>query len=85
MYVLMFEPSSFGEGEARAIRGDAVTPVLECIQDWLGEGDVLAAARVLTAFLHGFVSMELSGAFHLGPGLDQAFEKGVNALLRGLR
>jgi AcrR family transcriptional regulator len=84
-YALMFQPSSFGDDEARAIRGDAVTPVLARLEDWLGEDDVLAAARVLTAFLHGFVSMELSGAFRLGPGLDRAFEKGVNALLRGLR
>ena len=44
----------------------------------------LAAARVLTPFLHGFVSMELSQAFRLGGGIDEAFETGLEAILSGL-
>jgi AcrR family transcriptional regulator len=50
----------------------------------VGEADALLAARTLTPFLHGFVSMELAGAFRLGPGLDEAFEFGLATILDGL-
>jgi hypothetical protein len=51
----------------------------------VGEENALAAARVLTPFLHGFVSMELSNAFRLGGGLDAAFENGVRTIIEGLK
>ena len=38
----------------------------------------------LTAWVHGFVSMELSQAFRLGGGIDAAFETGLDAILSGL-
>ena len=50
----------------------------------VGEADALAAARTVTPFLHGFVSMELAGAFRLGPGVDEAFEFALATILDGL-
>jgi hypothetical protein len=50
----------------------------------VGKDQAFAAARVLTPFLHGFVSMELAGAFRLGPDLDRAFTRGVGTILAGL-
>ncbi len=49
-----------------------------------GEENAFAAARVLVPFLHGFVSMDLAGAFRLGGGLDEAFATGVAAILKGI-
>jgi hypothetical protein len=51
----------------------------------VGEAHALPAARVLTPFLHGFVSMELAGAFRLGGGIDAAFENGVATIIAGIR
>lgn len=43
-----------------------------------GGGDPpLEAARLFVAFAHGFVSMELAGAFRLGGDVDRAWRTGV--------
>jgi len=39
-------------------------------------GRELEAARTVTAWAHGFVSMELAGAFRLGGDVDRAFAFG---------
>jgi hypothetical protein len=38
----------------------------------------------LTSWLHGFVSMELAGAFRLGGDIDAAFDFGLTVLLDGV-
>ncbi len=43
---------------------------------------LLPLARTLVAFLHGFVSMEIAQAFHLGGGLDAAFAAGIQTILK---
>lgn len=49
-----------------------------------GEDLQLEAARTLTAWAHGFVSMELAGAFRLGGNIDQAFSFGAERLAEAL-
>lgn len=44
----------------------------------------LEAARTLVAWSHGFVSMELAGAFQLGGDVDVAFGYGIEALSSAL-
>ena len=38
----------------------------------------------MTAFAHGFVSMELTGAFRLGGDVDAAYRYGVDVLVDAL-
>lgn len=63
---------------------DASRPVLEATEALVGETEALDAARLVTAWAHGFLSMELSGAFHLDGDVDQAFEYGLARLTRSL-
>jgi AcrR family transcriptional regulator len=50
----------------------------------VGRERSLEAARLLTAFAHGFVSMELAGAFRLRGDVDAAFRFAVGTLITGL-
>jgi AcrR family transcriptional regulator len=43
---------------------------------------ILPVSRTLVAFLHGFVTMEIAQAFRLGGSLDEAFEAGLETVLR---
>jgi AcrR family transcriptional regulator len=84
-YALMFRLDADRAPAGTAARAAAVAPSLPAFAALVGPDDALTAARVLTPFLHGFVSMEIAGAFRLGGGLDTAFEQGVATILRGLQ
>ena len=84
-YALIYDAEAENTEEGRRARAAALAPSMPSFVALVGEGDALAAARVLTPFLHGFVSMELAGAFRLGGGLDEAFDHGVTAILAGLK
>jgi AcrR family transcriptional regulator len=64
-------------GEALAI---ASAPVLRLAAEFVGAEQALDAARTITAWMNGFVSMELAGAFRLGGNVDQAFHYGLERL-----
>jgi len=49
-----------------------------------GEEHALVAARTLTAWATGFVSMELNGSFQLGGDIDEAWRFGVARLIDAL-
>lgn len=61
-----------------------VRPVLEAARSLVGDAHALDAARLLTAWATGFISMELAGAFQLGGDIDEAFEYGLARLQVGL-
>ena len=50
-----------------------------------GSDDALEAARTVTAWAHGFLMMELGGAFRLGGDVDRAFDYGIDHLTGALR
>ena len=50
----------------------------------VGRARALEAARLLTAFAHGFVSMELAGAFRLGGDVDEAYRFAIDSIVEGL-
>ena len=83
-YALMFDPRSERSAEATRARAASLAPAMPFLGALVGDAAALGAARVLTPFLHGFVSMELADAFRLGGGIDEAFENGVATILAGL-
>jgi len=84
LYALVFTGQPPDAAEAQRVRAAAANPVLARLTALVDEERVLPAARLLTAFLHGFVSMELAGAFRLGGSVDDAFTFGVDTLLAAL-
>jgi AcrR family transcriptional regulator len=83
-YALLFQSTSPRSQAGLRAREQAFAASVPAFAKLVGEERLLAAARVLTPYLHGFVSMELAGAFRLGGGLDAAFRRGVATILRGL-
>lgn len=65
----------------REVLARASAAVLRTTAVLAGEEQSLPAARTLVAWLHGFVTMELAGAFRLGGDVDSAFEYGVDRLV----
>jgi AcrR family transcriptional regulator len=59
-------------------------PLVAASAGIVGEMDALEAARTIVAWAHGFVTMELVGAFRLGGDLDSAYAFGIEAILDGL-
>jgi AcrR family transcriptional regulator len=58
----------------------AVAPILGTVGRLVGPDEALDAARLVVAWVNGFVSMELAGAFRLGGDVDRAFRYGVDRL-----
>ena len=83
-YALLFAPAPDDARPAVEAGARAAAPVIEVAANIGGREHRLEAARLLTAFVHGFVSMELAGAFRLGGNVDTAFEYGIEALIRAL-
>ncbi|SIO16057.1 TetR/AcrR family transcriptional regulator [Agromyces cerinus] len=82
-YGLVFAPGDDSGLEVEALR-QASAPLLAVAADLAGPEHALDAARTLTAWLTGFISMELSGAFRLGGDVDRAFEFGVDRIAAAL-
>jgi AcrR family transcriptional regulator len=84
-YRLLFAdlpPGASPDPERLAALGE---PIVRSMTQLLGESGALEAARTMVAWAHGFVSMELAGAFRLGGDVDNAYEFGIDAILAGVR
>lgn len=58
----------------------ASAAVLRTTTTLVGTDLALEAARMVVAWAHGFISMELAGAFRLGGDLDRAYAFGIERL-----
>jgi AcrR family transcriptional regulator len=83
LYGLLFATRAEGPDLLPA-RAQTVAPLLAALEPFCAPAQRLSAARLLTAYLHGFVSMELGGLFRMGGEVPQAFEFGVRTLVGAL-
>lgn len=63
----------------------AAEPVLRLCAELAGKSRALEAARTVTAWAVGFVSMELNGGFNLGGSVNHAWAFGVRSMERAMR
>ena len=83
-YELIFMSLPPGSRPPADLNATAAAPLVELAGRLAGPDQALEAARLITAFAHGFVSMELSGAFRLGGDVDEAYRFGVDVLVDAL-
>ncbi len=77
--LLMFPPHAMPGATARSVRSSAT--FLRTIADVAGQAHALPAARMMVAWAHGFITMELAGAFRLGGDVEQAWDFGLDRIL----
>jgi AcrR family transcriptional regulator len=83
-YGLLFaRPGTAGSIDEVAL-ADLGRPIVAAAARLAGERDALANARTIVSWAHGFVSMELAGAFRLGGDLDAAYAAGIEVILAGI-
>jgi AcrR family transcriptional regulator len=83
-YGLIFGPLPDSARADRAALDRGSAAVLAVARRLAGDEHALDAARTLTAWMHGFTSMELAGAFRLGGDVDDAWEFGLERIVAGL-
>jgi AcrR family transcriptional regulator len=81
-YEVIYSRNIANDPELAAASLFAAKPLFEELQQAGVPADrMLPLSRTLTAFLHGFVSMEIVNAFRLGGSVDQAFAEGLETIL----
>ena len=83
-YELLFMNLPAGSRPPVQHAAEAAAPLVTMTERLVGPDRALEAARLVTAFAHGFVSMELNGAFRLGGDVDAAYEHGIEVLTDAL-
>lgn len=83
-YALLFAGLDPSQQPDPAAIADIGRPIVGVASQLVGEVEALSAARTFVAWAHGFVSMELAGAFRLGGDIDAAYRTGVDILLAGI-
>jgi AcrR family transcriptional regulator len=82
-YTLMAGPTTVPGATARSQRSSAT--LLRVVAEVAGPARALPAARTIVAWANGFIMMELAGAFRLGGDLEEAWEFGLERVLRAVR
>jgi AcrR family transcriptional regulator len=83
-YELLFMHLPAGGRASPERNAAASAPLLSLTARLVGQDHALEAARLVTAFSHGFVSMELNGAFRLGGDVDEAYRYGIDVLVEAI-
>lgn len=83
-YRMLFAPMPEEWRPDSGVFAAASEPVLRTAAALAGTDRALEAARLVTAWAHGFMTMELAGAFRLEGDLDKAFAFGLDRIGRAL-
>lgn len=83
-YGLLFSRLPEASRPDPALYARAAGPVLRATAAIAGPERSLEAARTVVAWAHGFLTMELGGAFQLGGDVDAAFEFGIASVVRAI-
>ena len=83
-YRLLFSPPSDDAGASPESIARSASAVLAVAAELAGPDNALNAARTVTAWTTGFISMELAGGFRLGGDVDQAYEYGIARIAAAL-
>jgi AcrR family transcriptional regulator len=82
-YTLMHAPPALPGATARSVRSSAT--FMRVVAELAGPQQALPAARTIVAWAHGFITMELAGAFRLGGDVEQAWDFGLDRVLAAVR
>ncbi len=81
-YAMIYGEHALEDPEIAAACLSAAGPLFDELRAaGVPEGDVLPISRTITAWLHGFCTMEIARAFRLGGSIDDAFETGLSLIL----
>lgn len=83
-FAAMFSPAPEGALLADEDYAATAAPILEACGRLTGPDRALDAARTVTAWASGFLSMELGGVFHLGGDVERAYDFGVEVMVDAL-
>jgi AcrR family transcriptional regulator len=83
-YGLLFADLPGDLGPDPGALADLGRPMVDAARRLVGDDEALAIARTIVAWAHGFLSMELAGAFRLGGDLDAAYRTGIDLILSAI-
>jgi len=83
-FQLVMTPGPGTPGADEAFAAAASASMLRVAGELAGEENALEAARTLTAWATGFISMELNGRFRLGGDVERAWQFGVTRIVAAI-
>ena len=84
IYLLIFGPQLAEIDPGTDARIEVSRPILEIISRNFASDSVLPTARLLVSFVHGFISLELVGAFRIDGETAKDFEIALTTLVTNL-
>ena len=82
-YRVIYSGDAFIDPEIREACYFSAQPLFEELRAaGIAEERILPLSRTIVPFLHGFVLMEIGSAFNLGGDIEEAFETGLETILR---
>ena len=83
LYKVIYSGNAFIDPEIREACLFSAQPLFEELRAaGVAEERILPLSRTIGPFLHGFVLMEIGSAFNLGGDIEEAFETGLETILR---